>query len=196
MIEWSVDALRSVPSIMQVVVALPEGCEAPAGTLGVPGGSERSHSVRSALQAADPQAEVIVVHDAARPLATPELIQRCIDALDEDGGWDAAIAAAPVKDTVKRSSDGVAVDETPPRDQLWAVQTPQVFRRAALESALAGSDDQLAAASDDAMLVESNGGRVRLVDSKIENFKVTTQADLKHAEMVLGGESNAGGSNE
>ena len=185
MLDWSIDALRQVAAVEQIVVALPEGFEAPQGTIGVVGGAARSQSVLNALAAADPRAEVVVVHDAARPLVSAELIEACIAALDQDGRWDGAIAAAPVKDTVKRSADGVGVLETPARSELWAVQTPQVFRREALESALARSEAELAAASDDAMLVEADGGRVRLVHCESENFKVTTAADLALAEQLL-----------
>ena len=185
MLEWSIDALRQVAAIDQIIVALPEGFEAPQGTVGVTGGSVRSQSVLNALAAADPGASVVVVHDAARPLVSATLIEDCIAALDQDGSWDAAIAAAPVKDTVKRSADGIGVLETPARSELWAVQTPQVFRREALESALGRSEAELAAASDDAMLVEADGGRVRLVLCGSENFKVTTAADLALAEQLL-----------
>jgi 2-C-methyl-D-erythritol 4-phosphate cytidylyltransferase len=185
MLEWSIDALRQVAAIDQIIVALPEGFEAPQGTIGVSGGSERSQSVLNALAAADPGSSVVVVHDAARPLVSAALIEECIAALDQDGSWDAAIAAAPAKDTIKRSLDGVAVLETPTRSELWAVQTPQVFRREALESALGRSEAELAAASDDAMLVEADGGRVRLVHCASENFKVTTAADLALAEKLL-----------
>ena len=185
MLDWSIDALRQVAAVEQIVVALPEGFEAPQGTIGVVGGAARSQSVLNALAAADPRAEVVVVHDAARPLVSAELIEACIAALDQDGRWDGAIAAAPVKDTVKRSADGVGVLETPARSELWAVQTPQVFRREALESALGRSEAELAAASDDAMLVEAEGGRVRLVHCESENFKVTTAADLALAEQLL-----------
>ena len=185
MLEWSIDALRQVAAIDQIIVALPEGFEAPQGTVGVSGGSVRSQSVLNALAAADPGASVVVVHDAARPLVSAALIEECIAALDQDGSWDAAIAAAPVKDTIKRSLDGVGVLETPIRSELWAVQTPQVFRREALESALGRSQAELAAASDDAMLVEADGGRVRLVHCASENFKVTTAADLALAGKLL-----------
>ena len=186
MLDWSVDALQQVSAVRQIIVALPEGFEAPQGTVGVAGGAVRSQSVLNALAAADPGAEVVVVHDAARPLVSAALIEDCIAALDQDGRWDAAIAAAPVKDTVKRSLDGVAVAETPARSELWAVQTPQVFRREALERALGRSEAELAAASDDAMLVEADGGRVRLVHCQSENFKVTTSVDLALAGQMLG----------
>lgn len=186
MLDWSIDALQQVSAVAQIIVALPEGFEAPHGTVGVAGGAARSQSVLNALVVADPGAEVVVVHDAARPLVSAGLIEDCIAALDQDGRWDAAIAAAPVKDTVKRSLDGVAVAETPARSELWAVQTPQVFRREALERALGRPAAELAAASDDAMLVEADGGRVRLVHCQSENFKVTTPADLALAGQILG----------
>jgi len=90
-----------------------------------------------------------------------------------------------VTDTVKRAADGVLVTDTLVRSELWAVQTPQVFRRAALERALARPDAELALATDDAMLVEQDGGRVRVVPAPAENFKVTTAVDLRLAELVL-----------
>jgi 2-C-methyl-D-erythritol 4-phosphate cytidylyltransferase len=182
LVEWSVEALRAVPAIGHVVVALPPGVEAPAGTSGVPGGEQRSHSVRAALHhtlAGDP----VVVHDAARPLLTPELVQACLDGL---GDADAAIAAAPVADTIKEGEGGRVV-RTLDRSRLWAIQTPQVFRRDVLERALAQPDDVLAAATDDASLVEAMGGTVRLVESPRENLKVTTPDDLRIAEALLTG---------
>jgi 2-C-methyl-D-erythritol 4-phosphate cytidylyltransferase len=187
MLEWSVAALRAAAGIGAIVVALPgEALDAaPAGCVAVAGGAERSHSVRAALAAAPPDADVVLVHDAARPLLTPELVDRCLRALDEDGGWDAVIAAAPVTDTVKRAADGLQVTETLRRSELWAVQTPQVFRRAALERALSRPDAELAAATDDAMLVEQDGGRVRVVQAAGDNLKVTTPVDLRLAELLL-----------
>ncbi len=188
MLDWSLDALRGSPGIERVVIALPEGVAlegaTPADTIVVSGGAERSHSVRNALAAAG-TAQVVVVHDAARPLLTAALVRDCLEALDEGDGWDAAIAAAPVADTIKRAPDGYAVTETLRRDQLWSVQTPQVFRRAALERALGRPDAELAAATDDAMLVERDGGRVRIVPAPAENLKVTTRVDLALAEMLL-----------
>ncbi|CAB4936696.1 unannotated protein [freshwater metagenome] len=186
LMDWSVAALRAVPAIDRIVVALPASHldAAPDGCLAVAGGAERSHSVRAALAAAG-EADVVLVHDAARPLLTPALAARCIAALDEDGGWDAAVAAAPVTDTIKRAGAGLAVEATLDRSTLWAVQTPQVFRRAALERALAHSDAELAAATDDAMLVERDGGRVRIVEASGENLKITTPRDLELAALIL-----------
>jgi 2-C-methyl-D-erythritol 4-phosphate cytidylyltransferase len=180
MVEWSLAALRQVAAVTEIVVALPEGMTAPAGTVGVPGGTQRSHSVRAALAAAAP-GDVVVVHDAARPLVTPALVAACIDALGEA---DAAIAATPVTDTIKECEDGRVV-RTFDRSRLWAVQTPQVFRRAALERALAQDDDAIGAATDDAVLVEGLGGTVRIVPAPPENLKVTTALDLRVAELLL-----------
>ena len=182
LVEWSIEALRAVPEIGHVVVALPPGVEAPAGTSGVPGGEQRSHSVRAALHhtlAGDP----VLVHDAARPLVTPEIVRACLEGL---GAADAAIAAAPVTDTIKEGEGGRVV-RTLDRSRLWAIQTPQVFRRDVLERALAQPDAVLAAATDDASLVEAMGGTVRLVECPPENLKVTTPSDLRIAEALLAG---------
>jgi 2-C-methyl-D-erythritol 4-phosphate cytidylyltransferase len=189
MLEWSLDALRLVPAVERIVVALPPGVDAPAGTLGVAGGAERSHSVRAALAAAGelPDDEPVIVHDAARPLATPALFARALEEL-ATRGCDAVVAAARVTDTVKRTAgEDLRVTETLDRSALWAVQTPQVFRRDALSRALAQPDDVLAAATDDAGLVEQAGGRVHVVESPADNLKVTTPIDLRLAEILLEG---------
>ncbi|HWI73652.1 MAG TPA: 2-C-methyl-D-erythritol 4-phosphate cytidylyltransferase [Baekduia sp.] len=183
MLEWSIDALKAVPEIGHVVVATPPGIEAPAGTTGVFGGDERSHSVRAALHhtlAGDP----VLVHDAARPLLTPEIVRAVLAGLDAQA--DAAIAAAPVADTIKEAGDdGRTVARTLDRSGLWAIQTPQVFRRDVLERALAQPHEILAGATDDASLVEAMGGTVRLVECPRENFKVTTPDDLRLADLLL-----------
>jgi 2-C-methyl-D-erythritol 4-phosphate cytidylyltransferase len=182
MLQWSLDALHAVDAVRRIVVALPPGVHAPAGTLGVPGGAERSQSVRAALRAAGDD-DVVLVHDAARPLVTAQLVQDCLDALATHD-CDAAIAAARVTDTIKES-DGDEVVRTLDRANLWAVQTPQVFDRAALERALSRDDAELAAATDDASLVERDGGTVRVVSAPRENLKVTTPFDLRLAEFLL-----------
>src|SRR5579863_6831239 len=145
MLHWSVEALRSVAAIARIVVALPADAlgEAPAGTIAVAGGAVRSASVREALRAC-PAGDPVVVHDAARPLAPARLFERALAQL-EGSGADAVIAAAPVSDTIKEvdGTDGRTVTRTLERARLWAVQTPQVFRRSALERALAGATDEL-----------------------------------------------------
>ena len=181
MVQWSIDALRAVDEVDRIVVALPPGVHAPAGTIGVPGGEQRSHSVRAALRAAG-DADVVVVHDAARPMVTAAIVQDCLDTLAAHD-CDGAIAAAPVTDTIKESR-GEEVVRTLDRSRLWAVQTPQVFTRVALERALDRDDAALAAATDDASLVESGGGTVRLVRAPRENLKVTTAIDLRLAELL------------
>jgi 2-C-methyl-D-erythritol 4-phosphate cytidylyltransferase len=186
MLEWSVAALRSVPAVRTIVVALPGEAldEAPEGTVAVAGGEQRSHSVRAAL-AACPAGDPVIVHDAARPLAGAALFAQALDELERFQA-DAVIAAAPVTDTIKEAGpDGRTVVQTLDRSRLWAVQTPQVFRRAALERALSAGDEDLARATDDAWLVERAGGVVRIVGSDPGNMKVTTADDLRFAELLL-----------
>jgi len=182
LVEWSVEALRAVCD--RVVVAVPSGYEDPARDF-VRGGSVRSESVRLAL-AAVPEATVAVVQDAARPLVTSALVQQCIDALDGDGGCDGAIAAAAMTDTVKEAApDDLRVVRTLDRTVLWRIQTPQVFRADVLRRALDVSPEALAAATDDAALVEAAGGVVRVVEAPPENIKVTRAVDLYVAEILL-----------
>jgi 2-C-methyl-D-erythritol 4-phosphate cytidylyltransferase len=144
MLAWSLDAARAA-GLTELVVALPEGEDAPAGSLGVRGGATRSASVRAALHAAPPGD--VVVHDAARPLVEPDLFTRTLAALDDA---DCAIAAARVPDTIKEADEDGWVTATLDRARLWAIQTPQAFRRAALERALDVDEAILARATDDA----------------------------------------------
>lgn len=183
MLEWSVEALGAVDALAQIVVALPPGVTAPPGTVGVQGGAQRSHSVRAALRAAGP-AEYVLVHDAARPLVTPQIAEDCLRVMRTED-CDAAIAAARVTDTIKEGAGEIVV-RTLDRARLWAIQTPQVFHRAVLERVLAQDDAILAAATDDASLVEAEGGTVRLVPAPPSNLKVTTPEDLRLAEALLG----------
>ncbi|HWD10479.1 MAG TPA: 2-C-methyl-D-erythritol 4-phosphate cytidylyltransferase [Solirubrobacteraceae bacterium] len=190
LVQWSIDALRSAASVAEIVVAMPPGAAAPAGVTAVAGGAARSQSVRLALQAAGAGdaaggSELVLVHDAARPLLTGALAERVIAALRDDGEADAAIAAVPVTDTVKQVDAGQRVVETLDRSHLWSVQTPQVFRRAALERALDAPAETLARATDDAWLIERGGGRVIVVRGDERNLKVTTPLDLRVAELLL-----------
>jgi 2-C-methyl-D-erythritol 4-phosphate cytidylyltransferase len=182
LLDYSVRALGAVCG--RVVVAAPRGQRGEgrgqSGASFVEGGPSRSASVRNAVLSA-PDADVFVVHDAARPFVTVDLVERCVAALVD---VDAVVAAAPVTDTVKEARDGLVV-RTLDRSGLWAIQTPQVFRREVLERALAQPGDVLAQATDDASLVESLGGTVRLVESPRENFKVTTPEDLRLADLLL-----------
>jgi 2-C-methyl-D-erythritol 4-phosphate cytidylyltransferase len=184
MLQWSIDALAAMEEVDRIVVAVPPGEQAPAGVHGVQGGVARSDSVRLALAAAG-DGDPVIVHDAARPLVTAALARKVMTALERDPQAAAAIAAAPVSDTIKRADQGGAVSETLARESLWAVQTPQVFRRAALQRALDVAPERLAAATDDAWLVERSGGKVLVVAVGADNLKVTTPLDLEMAEIVL-----------
>ena len=163
-----------------VVVVLPDGAswDAPPGTEHTAGGATRSDSVRAGLARVPGDADVIVVHDAARPLASHELFTRVIQAVAD--GADGAVPALPVSDTVKRI-DGDRVVETVPRDGLVGVQTPQAFRADALRAAhdVGGVD------TDDAALVEANGGVVRVVEGDRRNLKLTRPEDLELARALL-----------
>ncbi|MGA2321316.1 MAG: 2-C-methyl-D-erythritol 4-phosphate cytidylyltransferase [Solirubrobacteraceae bacterium] len=189
LVQWSIDVLREVQEIDEIVLALPAGTPVPPGVRAVEGGAVRSDSVRRALAAAG-SAETVLVHDAARPLLTAELASAVIAALASDQSAAAAIAAAPVTDTIKRVDGAGVVSETLDRSELWAVQTPQVFRRSALERALAAGEEVLALATDDAWLVERGGGKVIVVAASAENLKVTTPQDLALAEMLLARRAN------
>ena len=193
LVAWSLDALAAA-GVPRAVVAVPPGHGAaaeealagaaaafPLGLALVEGGATRSESVRNALAAAG-DVEAVVVHDAARPLATPELFRRTLAALAET---DAAIAAARIADTVKEAGPDGLVARTHDRSRLWAIQTPQAFRAAILRRALDVPAEVLAQATDDAWLVERAGGSVRIVEAPPSNLKVTTPHDLLIAEQLL-----------
>ena len=173
-----------------IVVVTPSGWEEPAILLAeeigatkvtacVAGGDSRSSSVRAGIAEVPEDAAVILVHDAARPILPPEVVPRLLDALGE--GFDGAVPGLPVADTVKRVRDGLVV-ETPARDELVAVQTPQAFVAEVLRAAAAGEG------SDCASLVEAAGGRVKVVPGDERLLKVTTPADLARAEALLAAE--------
>jgi len=178
LIDWSLEVLAAVCD--RVVVAVPPGYE--DGPDRVVGGRHRSESVHAALRAA-PEATVAVVHDAARPLLTLELVERCV--AEVRAGWDGAVAAAPMTDTVKEAASDGRVLRTLDRSTLWAIQTPQAFNAESLRRALDVPEQALAAATDDASLVEAAGGSVRVVEASPANVKITWPGDLRAAEAVL-----------
>jgi 2-C-methyl-D-erythritol 4-phosphate cytidylyltransferase len=164
------------------------------GAAVVAGGAVRSESVAAGLARVD--LEIVAVHDAARPLVTSGLIDDLVAKLLDRPDAAAVIAAAPLSDTVKRAREprpakgefprgGPTVAQTVSRDLLWAAQTPQVFRTKALREALDTDSQRIAAATDDAMLVEKAGGKVLIHPSPAENLKVTTPLDLRIAELLL-----------
>jgi len=173
---WSLQTARKVCS--GVVLVLPSAEGNWDADLVVKGGATRSASVRAGLAAVPGGADVIVVHDAARPLASEALWRSVIGAVRD--GAAGAIPACPVTDTIKRKTAAGEVT-TLDRSELFAVQTPQAFAARALRDAHAGGAD----ATDDAALVEINGGFVQLVDGDPLNIKVTSPADLLVAEMLV-----------
>lgn len=146
----------------------------------VAGGAERSDSVRNALARVRPEADFVAVHDAARPLIVQEWIDRVFRAAEQSG---AAILATPVTSTLKRSRDDNTIAETVPRENLWAAQTPQVFRRQLLLDAYAQQGSLRP--TDEAQLVEQFGHPVTLVECSPVNFKITTHDDFRLAEVAL-----------
>ena len=189
----SLERLEASGWIESIVVVAPPGWEEPvillAEELGcgkvvasVAGGETRGESVRIGVGEVGEDAAVVVVHDAARPHVSDDLIERVVTPLSQ--GWDGAVPGLSLVDTVKRVGDDGAVVETLPRGELVAVQTPQAFVASALRDALAGD---VAAASDCASLVEARGGRVLVVEGDPRLLKVTTPEDLALVESWLGG---------
>ncbi len=197
LVEWSIEAFARAETVEAVVVALPPGLDDGLAreVTTVAGGQHRSESVAAGLERVG-DAEVVVVHDAARPLVTAELIDELVKKLVSRPDAAAVIAAAPLTDTVKRAREprpsrgdfprgGPTVAQTMSRDHLWAAQTPQVFRTQSLREALDADPQRIAAATDDAMLVEKAGGKVLIHPSARENLKITTPLDLRIVELLL-----------
>ena len=191
MLHYSLATLTKLPSIAEIVIAIPTGMEKKTrdevakAALEVPvkittGGIERQDSVRIALALTSAEAEVIIIHDAARPFADATLFKRCLEAAAARG---AAIAAIPVSDTLKRVADG-AIHATVKRAGLYQAQTPQAFQRRLLVAAHERATRERVVATDDADLVEQIGGTVEIVEASALNLKITTKADLMIAEAI------------
>jgi 2-C-methyl-D-erythritol 4-phosphate cytidylyltransferase len=177
-VDWSVGTARSACEAVVVVLPPGEDWDGPPVAAAVVGGATRSDSVRAGLAAVPEGAEIVLVHDAARPLASHALFAAVIDAVR--AGADGAVPAVPVPDTIKRVEDGKVV-ATLDREGLVAVQTPQAFRADVLRAALAGG----AQATDEAALVEAAGGKVVVVPGDPLNLKITTPHDLARAGWVM-----------
>lgn len=190
----TLDRLGRVPELRFLLPVLPPGelpryralAPALAGVPGlldpVEGGVERQESAAAGLAALPPEVELVVVHDAARPLVRPQAVSRVIRAARTHG---AAILARPVVDTVKRVHDDVVV-ETVDREALFAAQTPQVFERSLYREALERARQEGFRGTDDASLVERLGRPVHVVPGDPDNRKITEEADLAIAEFLLG----------
>lgn len=187
----SLDRLDRCPWVDAIVVAAPVGWEEPTILLAeelaavkvvscVTGGATRAESTRKALAEVDDDAVVVLVHDAARPLLSDDVVERVLGPLAE--GYDGVVPALTVPDTLKRVEDHV-VAETVSREGLVGAQTPQAFLAESLRRAYSGD---VSAATDCASLVEREGGRVAVVDGDSRLLKVTTSADLELVELLLG----------
>jgi 2-C-methyl-D-erythritol 4-phosphate cytidylyltransferase len=196
LIEWSIDAFAASSTVGLAVVAAPPGHEHEFSALGgealevavVTGGRSRSESVAAALEVAEARTGLVAVHDAARPLVGPSLIDAVVGRLAATPDVAGVIAATPIADTVKRAAaagERPEIAETLDRSRLWSAQTPQAFRAEALAAALATDAETLATATDDASLVERAGGKVLIEPAPATNLKVTTAADLRLAELLL-----------
>ncbi len=171
--ETDLDVCRSVviePYDFQKVAAL------------VPGGETRQDSVFNGLEALPDDTDFVVVHDGVRPFVTDEMIFTCLEAAAD---WGAAVVAVPVKDTIKITDRGGFVVDTPDRSQLWAIQTPQVFRRDLLLEAHLHAQRKQIQLTDDAALVEQLGLKVKCVMGSYGNLKITTPEDLIVAEVLM-----------
>lgn len=187
----SLERLDDSPHVDALVLVAPEGWEEPAILLAeelsagkvsacVTGGASRAQSVRIGVAEVPDEAEAILVHDAARPLVGDEVVARVLEPLAE--GWDGAVPALPIADTVKRADAEGAVLETVERQGLFAAQTPQAFRAAVLRRALAEVPGD---ASDCSRFVEAIGGRVKVVAGDPRLLKVTAPEDLRTVERLL-----------
>lgn len=150
----------------------------------IPGGATREDSVWEGLQRVSENQEVVLVHDAARPMIQFNLIEKIIAASFE---WGSAIPALKVKPTLKEVDAEGFIVKTQDREHLWEAQTPQGFRVEVIRNAFEKAGRDRIKATDDAFLVEQAGGRVKIVDGDPENIKITTQEDLKWASLVLTG---------
>lgn len=187
-IAWTLGVFESCPLVDEVLVVANEqdifsyrdiikAEQFSKVTTIVCGGETRAESVYRGICAAE-DADIVMIHDGARPLVTPEILAKTLDAAIETG---AAIAAVRAVDTIKRVENGVII-ETPDRDTVWQAQTPQVFRRDLIMEAMQNCGEAI---TDDASAVEQMGKSVRVVDAGYENIKITTPLDLILAEAVL-----------
>jgi 2-C-methyl-D-erythritol 4-phosphate cytidylyltransferase len=183
-------AFRATPGVGQLVVVAHPSDRTQARAIAakfepaavVPGGERRTDSVRAGVEAVENAPDVVLVHDAARPLVRPALIERALHTAATKG---AAVVAVPVRDTIKRSPDGQHAHSTVDRADLWAAQTPQAFRLAEFRQVLERARREGATATDDSALWELFVGPVPLVRGEDENLKVTTLEDLAIAEAIL-----------
>jgi len=188
---WSIEAFEECPAVERIILVNSQSHLGPVKCMAVDhqwtkvadvcvGGKRRQDSVAAGLKMLG-HCEWVIIHDGARPLVNRDIIERGLQAAQETG---AAAAAVPVTDTIKLAGDDMKVIETPPRAHLWAVQTPQIFRFSILEEAYRQAKGDV---TDDAMLVEQAGGKVKLYLGSYDNIKITTPRDLAVAELMIKG---------
>jgi 2-C-methyl-D-erythritol 4-phosphate cytidylyltransferase len=188
---WSIEAFEECPAVERIILVNSQNHLGPVKCMAVErkwtkvaevciGGKRRQDSVAAGLKMLG-NCEWVIIHDGARPLVNRDIIERGLDAANETG---AASAAVPVTDTIKLVGDDMNVIETPPRSHLWAVQTPQFFRFSIIEEAYRQAKGDV---TDDAMLVEQVGGKVKLYLGSYDNIKITTPRDLAVAELMIKG---------
>lgn len=199
---WTLEALDSSAEVSEIIPVLKEEDMAECLKLveehGIrkvrkiaPGGAERQDSVLNGLRQIGDGNAIVLIHDGARPLVEPELISRVLRGLE---GFDGSLCALPPKDTIKQVGGDGAIESTPPRERLVAVQTPQAFGFGTIVEAYRKAEGKGFRSTDDAALVEMAGGRVNVVEGSYRNIKITTPEDLNIAEMFLR-QSSIGGKN-
>jgi 2-C-methyl-D-erythritol 4-phosphate cytidylyltransferase len=181
-VAWTVEAFKKIKGIDRIVLLVAGDDLERAKLLEVTvaeAGPERTDSVRNGLKLVEPDTELVIIHDGARPLITADVIEKAIKEAREYG---AAVVGVPVKDTLKIVEHGTLnVEKTINRDDIWMIQTPQVFKYEIITRAYASGKK----ATDDAKLVEDLGIKVKMVMGSYENIKITTPEDLIMAEAVL-----------
>jgi len=191
---YTLTALDSIASIAQIIVAVAPGderfCQQQVlekfhfnkSIQIIPGGSSRQESVRRLLERVPEDTQLVLIHDGARPLITPELLDQ---AIAETMVWKATVLAVPVKDTIKSANDTLQIEKTISRERLWAIQTPQTFERSVIQEAHQRASQEGFTGTDDAALVERMGVQVKIVMGSYDNIKITTPEDLIVAEALL-----------
>jgi 2-C-methyl-D-erythritol 4-phosphate cytidylyltransferase len=192
LIIWAVEALQSLPEVAEIIPAVKEAdvklCRRLFEEFSItkirriaPGGRERQDSVFNGLTLIQDKTAVVLVHDGVRPLIEPSVIKKVLQQLN---GCDGVVVGVPLKDTVKEVTDGI-VRNTPERNSLWAIQTPQAFHFHTLYAAYEKAAADSFYATDDSALVERYGGKIKVIQGSYTNIKVTTPEDLLVAEVFL-----------
>lgn len=193
---WSLLAFDAAPSVGHIVVVCPaerteevrrravDPFDLTVPVSFAPAGDTRQDSTRSGLAEVPETCDFVAIHDGARPLITPEVIEGAVRVLCEDAELDGVVCGQPAVDTLKLVEDGMILD-TPDRSRFWTVQTPQIFRVEALRRAEDVVRAEGFVGTDDASIVERAGGRVRCVEAPRDNLKVTLPEDLPLVEFLL-----------